>query len=92
MNFLVQEFSPERALLSTENRMVCGDTMSRWKFRVSWVMRKPFSGLIRLMMLRAVRRACEGGSQLLTARDATLMAVEDECVKLRFGTSPLSTA
>ena len=60
LNFFVQEVSPERTLLSTETRVVCGDTMSRWKFRAYWVMIKPFSGLIRLIMLRAVRRACEG--------------------------------
>jgi hypothetical protein len=59
-NFLVQEVSPERTLLSTETRIVCGDTASRRKFRVYWALIKPFSGLIRRSMLRAVRRACEG--------------------------------
>lgn len=58
-NFLVQEVSPERTLLSTETRVVCGDTVSRWKFRAYWAVIKPFSGLIRRIMLRAVRRACE---------------------------------
>lgn len=58
-NFLVQEVSPERTLLSTETRVVCGDTVSRWKFRAYWVVIRPFSGLIRLIMLKAVRRACE---------------------------------
>jgi hypothetical protein len=60
LNFRVQEVSPERTLLSTETRVACGDTVSRWKFRAYWVVIKPFSGLIRRIMLRAVRRACEG--------------------------------
>lgn len=60
LNFRVQEVSPERTLLCTETRVVCGDTVSRWKFRAYWVVIKPFSGLIRRIMLRAVRRACEG--------------------------------
>src|SRR5436190_4646701 len=60
LNFRVQEINPKRTLLSTETRVVCGDTVSRWKFRAYWVVIKPFSGLIRRIMLRAVRRACEG--------------------------------
>lgn len=59
-NFTVQEVSPKRTLLSTETRVVCGDATSRWKFRIYWAMIRPFSGLIRLLMLRAVRRVCEG--------------------------------
>ena len=61
LNFRVQEIHPGQTLLSTETRVICGDTVSRWKFRFYWVMIQPFSGLIRRMMLRAVRRACEGG-------------------------------
>ena len=60
LNFRVQEVSLERTLLSTETRVVCGDTVSRWKFRAYWVVIQPFSGLIRRIMLRAVRRVCEG--------------------------------
>ncbi len=58
-NFTVQEASTGRTLLSTETRVVCGDATSRWKFRAYWLMVRPFSRLIRLIMLRAVRRACE---------------------------------
>jgi hypothetical protein len=61
-NFMVQETDTGRTLLSTETRVVCGDTASRMKFRAYWLIVKPFSGLIRLVMLRAVRRACEGAS------------------------------
>lgn len=59
-NFTVQEISPQRTLLSTETRVICGDAASRCKFRVYWAVIRPFSGLIRLVMLKAVRRACEG--------------------------------
>lgn len=59
-NFEVQELGGGRSLLTTETRVVCGDRASRRKFRAYWVLVRPFSGLIRHLMLRAVRRACEG--------------------------------
>jgi hypothetical protein len=59
-NFAVQEADAGRTLLSTETRVVCGDAVSRVKFRAYWLIVRPFSGLIRLIMLRAIRRVCEG--------------------------------
>jgi hypothetical protein len=59
-NFTVQEAAAGRTLLSTETRITCGDAASRRKFRLYWLVVRPFSGLIRLLMLRAVRRACAG--------------------------------
>ena len=35
-----------------------GDDESRRKFRVYWFFVRPFSGLIRRLTLRAVKRAC----------------------------------
>lgn len=61
-NFAVQEDGPGRTILSTETRVICGDAASRWKFRAYWLVVRPFSGLIRLIMLRVVRRTCEGRS------------------------------
>lgn len=61
-NFAVQEGNIGRTVLSTETRVVCGDSASRKKFRAYWLLVGPFSGLIRILMLRAVRRACEGVS------------------------------
>lgn len=58
-NFSVTEQSKGRTILSTETRVVCGDVESRRKFRVYWFFVRPFSGLIRRLMLRAVKRACE---------------------------------
>jgi hypothetical protein len=57
-NFAVQEVGQERTVLSTETRVLCGDAASRLKFRAYWTMVKPFSGLIRVIMLRAVKKAC----------------------------------
>lgn len=59
-NFAVQEGEAGHTVLSTETRVVCGDARSRRKFRLYWLVVRPFSGLIRLLMLRAVRQACEG--------------------------------
>jgi hypothetical protein len=58
-NFSVQEAATSRTILSTETRITCGDKASRWKFRAYWLVVRPFSGLIRLVMLKAIRRACE---------------------------------
>jgi hypothetical protein len=61
-NFSVQRSGAGQIILSTETRINCGDKASRIKFRAYWLLVRPFSGLIRLMMLRAVRRACEGAA------------------------------
>ena len=61
-NFSVEETSAQRTILSTETRIVCGDEGSRLKFRVYWFFVRPFSGLIRIIMLRAIRRACEASA------------------------------
>jgi hypothetical protein len=57
-NFAVQEVGKGRTVLSTETRVVCGDAASRLKFRAYWTVVRPFSGLIRVIMLRAVKKAC----------------------------------
>ena len=43
--------------VSTETRILCGDDARR-KFAVYWLFVRPFSGLIRRFMLRALRDAC----------------------------------
>jgi hypothetical protein len=57
-NFSIKESSPGETILSTETRVVCGDDDSRRNFRRYWFFVRPFSGLIRLLMLQAVKRAC----------------------------------
>lgn len=58
-NFRVRRLSPMRTILSTETRVVCGDASSRLKFRAYWLVVRPFSGLIRRLMLRSVKHDCE---------------------------------
>ncbi len=55
-NFSVKEEKRGRTILSTETRVICGDDISRRKFRVYWFFVRPFSGLIRRLMLKRVRR------------------------------------
>ena len=55
-NFSVREIDGDKTLLSTETRVTCGDVASRRKFRLYWLFVRPFSGLIRRLMLRTVRQ------------------------------------
>ena len=56
-NFHVEGVA-DQTTLSTETRVICGDRGSRRKFRTYWFVVRPFSGLIRRLMLRSVRRQC----------------------------------
>ena len=55
-SFRLEQDGGGRTILSTETRVVCGDDASRRKFRVYWFFVRPFSGLIRRIMLRNVRQ------------------------------------
>jgi hypothetical protein len=58
-NFAIDEKSPDKIRLSTETRVLCLDDASRWRFRFYWTFIRPFSGLIRMEMLRAIRKEAE---------------------------------
>jgi hypothetical protein len=58
-NFEISEGNNRQTILRTETRVICGDPASRRKFLAYWVIVRPFSGLIRLIMLRRVRQASE---------------------------------
>src|SRR5918996_5511314 len=45
--------------LSTETRVHVGDPAARRRFRRYWLVIRPFSGLIRILLLRAARRRAE---------------------------------
>jgi len=60
-NFRLSEGLDGRTILQTETRVICGDAASRRKFLAYWFVVRPFSGLIRLIMLRNVRKAAEKG-------------------------------
>ena len=49
-------------LLETETRVRCTDAASRRRFRVYWLMVRPFSGLIRQIALREIRRRAEAAA------------------------------
>ena len=57
-NFFLDQSGGD-TLLSTETRILCGDPDSRRKFRIYWTVVRPFSGLIRFLMLRRIKRDCE---------------------------------
>lgn len=46
-------------LLATETRVRCADATTRRRFRAYWLVVRPFSGLLRWLMLRAIRREAE---------------------------------
>jgi hypothetical protein len=58
-NFHVSDGLEGQTILQTETRVVCGDSASRQKFLAYWLVVRLFSGLIRLIMLRNVRKHAE---------------------------------
>ncbi len=60
-NFRVSDNHNGATILSTETRVICGDLASRKKFCAYWTFVRPFSGLIRRLMLRELRKAVNTG-------------------------------
>jgi hypothetical protein len=54
--FVVEPDGSEASRLATETRVACTDTTSRLRFRLYWLVVRPFSGVIRAAMLAAVAR------------------------------------
>lgn len=50
--------------VTTETRVKCTDSTSRLRFKMYWVVVRPFSGLLRRYMLRELRRTAERGSEV----------------------------
>ena len=57
---MVVNFAYDGHELSTETRVALTDEASRRKFRRYWLAIRPFSGLIRRLWLRAIKRRAEG--------------------------------
>jgi hypothetical protein len=57
-NFAVESAPGRSVRVTTETRVACADRASRLKFAAYWALIRPFSGLIRIRMLRAIRRTC----------------------------------
>jgi hypothetical protein len=60
-SFRVEPARDGGAILSTETRVLCTDARTRRTFARYWRLVRPFSGLIRLEMLRAIRREAHRG-------------------------------
>jgi hypothetical protein len=60
-SFAIEPLASERVRLTTETRIRCLDQASRRKFHLYWLFIRPFSGIVRREMLRAVKRAAESG-------------------------------
>jgi hypothetical protein len=65
-SFGIDELEARRTRLDTETRVLTGDAASRRKLLLYWKLIRPFSGLIRILMLRRIRRVAEraGGTKL----------------------------
>jgi hypothetical protein len=55
-NFHFQPLSPQETLVTTETRILCLHTSTRRRFKVYWFFIRPFSGWIRLEILRILRK------------------------------------
>jgi hypothetical protein len=58
----VIDFRIGPSLLSTETRVHVADPAARRKFRRYWIVIRPFSGLIRILFLRAARQRAEAST------------------------------
>ena len=58
----VVDFRIGPSSLSTETRVHVADPAARRKFRLYWFVIRPFSGLIRILLLRAARRRAEAAA------------------------------
>jgi len=67
-SFELTEGDDGRTRLTTETRVRCADDAARRAFRAYWLLVRPFSGLLRLLMLRNVRRVAEGMTAPPTSR------------------------
>ena len=59
-NFSLDEIGAGKTLLATETRIRVPDDSNRSKFRIYWTFVRPFSGLVRMEMLKIVKNKAEG--------------------------------
>jgi hypothetical protein len=58
-NFSIVPAGAGHYVLRTETRILTGDGAARRRFRIYWMLIRPWSGLIRRLMLRGIRRQAE---------------------------------
>ena len=61
--FRLEPRGTDRTRLVTETRVRCTDAASRRRFRLYWLVVRPFSGLIRRIALREIRRQAEASAR-----------------------------
>lgn len=64
VDFRIAELGGGQCRLSTETRVHVEDPAARRAFRRYWLVVRPFSGLTRILFLRAVRRQAQGARSL----------------------------
>jgi hypothetical protein len=62
-NLRVQALSLSHTRLTTETRVWCPDRDSRRRFGIYWALIRPFSGLVRIEWLRAIKRHAESDAR-----------------------------
>ena len=58
-NFRCEEITPAATRLSTETRVLCVDSFTKFTFGLYWLVIRPFSGVIRLEMLKIIKADAE---------------------------------
>ena len=58
-NFYFKEINENKTLVSTETRILCLTKRSKFLFSLYWFFVKPFSGIIRIEMLRLIKMKAE---------------------------------
>jgi hypothetical protein len=66
MDLRAESLASDRTRLVTETRVRALSAQARWRFRLYWLLIRPFSGLLRGTMLRGIKKHAEsaaGGAQ-----------------------------
>ncbi len=61
-NFKIERINENTSALSTETRIACTDKVAYRKFARYWFFVRPFSGVIRMEMLRSIKHSAEANS------------------------------
>jgi len=61
-NLVFEEIGTGRTQLGTETRIMCIGAEAKWKFLPYWMLIRPFSGFIRMEMLRIIKKRAERGT------------------------------
>ena len=60
-NFHFEKVEEKKTKVSTETRVLCVAKITKFTFGLYWLIIKPFSGLIRIQMLKIIKNESESG-------------------------------